>query len=322
MIVLGKTQMVEFAFGGWGTNPVKGTPWNPWDPEIQRVPGGSSSGSAVAVASGLAPAALGTDTGGSVRIPACWCGIVGLKTSQGLVSKAGVVPLCPTHDTVGPLAHSVRDAALLLDGMAGSDPQDETTLEAPVVSALADIESGIDGLRIGVLDEAELAAVTPEVRISFDAALGKMESLGAIVGRLELPRRIEDYMRDAGDIMSVESYAHLGRHVDRPDSVVDPVVAQRILRGHDISSTRYRELLEVRLSAQAELRARLDGLDAFVVPSCHQAPIPLDEVDEEAPPNIFGRFVNFLDLASLSVPIGFTPAGLPVGMQIVVRRFG
>lgn len=322
MIVLGKTHMVEFAFGGWGTNPVKGTPWNPWDLETHRVPGGSSSGSAVAVAAGLAPAALGTDTGGSVRTPACWCGVVGLKTSLGLVGRSGVVPLCPTHDTVGPLARSVRDAALLLDVLAGPDPDDAATATAPRISALAEIERGVERLRIGVLGGTDLASVEPEIRELFERAVRDLEKLGVQLEEIRLPLTVEEYVRDGGDIMSAESYAWLGTYADAPDSPVDPVIRERICRGRQISASAYIRLLEARRLAQAELDAALDGIDAFLAPACPRAPIPVDEVDEAVAPNVFGRFVNFLDLAALSVPVGLTGAGLPAGMQIVARRFG
>src|SRR5437868_2265046 len=131
MIVLGKTHTVEFAYGGWGTNARMGTPWNPWDPKVPRTPGGSSSGSGVAVAAGLAPWAIGTDTGGSVRLPASFCGLTGLKTTIGRVSTYGILPLSPTLDTPGPLAHSVEDAALLYRAMQGADPLDPHTLAVP-----------------------------------------------------------------------------------------------------------------------------------------------------------------------------------------------
>src|SRR5215207_9311463 len=131
MIVLGKTHTVEFAMGGWGTNQHMGTPWNPWDPDAHRTPGGSSSGSGVAVASGFAPWAIGTDTGGSVRLPASWCGLSGLKTTIGRVSTYGILPLAPSLDTPGPMARSVEDAALLYSVMQGPDPLDPRTLGAP-----------------------------------------------------------------------------------------------------------------------------------------------------------------------------------------------
>ncbi len=133
MIPLGKTHLVEFAFGGWGRNEPMGAPWNPWDTTVHRVAGGSSSGSAVATAAGLAPAAIGSDTGGSVRIPAGLCGLTGLKTTYGLVSLYGAVPLSGTLDTIGPLAHTAEDAALLTAAMAGPDPRDPATLAAPTV---------------------------------------------------------------------------------------------------------------------------------------------------------------------------------------------
>jgi aspartyl-tRNA(Asn)/glutamyl-tRNA(Gln) amidotransferase subunit A len=127
MIVLGKTHTVEFAYGAWGTNQHMGTPWNPWDMKTHRTPGGSSSGSAVALAARMTPFAIGTDTGGSVRIPAAWCGLTGLKTTIGRISTHGVLPLSPTLDTPGPITRSVEDCAILLMAMQGSDPRDPLT---------------------------------------------------------------------------------------------------------------------------------------------------------------------------------------------------
>ena len=321
MIVLGKTHMVEFGFGGWGTNAVTGTPWNPRDMARHRVPGGSSSGSAVAVAAGLAPTALGTDTGGSVRSPACWCGVIGLKTSQGLIGRSGVVPLCPTHDTIGPLGRSVRDVALLLDALAGPDPGDTATEHAPKIDALTDIERGIDGLRFGVLQDADMARVEPEIRSLFTTALGEIEGLGGRLQPIRLPLSIDAYLDKGGDIMSAESYRHLGRYLDEGAASMDPAIRQRILRGRDISAADYQSLLEERRLAQAAFIEALDGLDALLVPGSHRWPPPVEDVNEDEAPNIFGRFVNFLDLASLAIPIGSGAGGLPAGMQIVVRRF-
>ncbi len=321
MIVLGKTHMVEFGFGGWGTNAILGTPWNPRDITRHRVPGGSSSGSAVAVAAGLAPAALGTDTGGSVRSPACWCGVIGLKTSQGLIGRSGVVPLCPTHDTIGPLGRSVRDVALLLDALAGPDPGDTATEHAPKIDALTDIERGIDGLRFGVLQDADMARVEPEIRSLFTTALGEIEGLGGRLQPIRLPLSIDAYLDKGGDIMSAESYRHLGRYLDEGAASMDPAIRQRILRGRDISAADYQSLLEERRLAEAAFIEAFEGFDALLVPGSHRWPPPVEDVNEDEPPNIFGRFVNFLDLASLTVPIGSGAGGLPAGMQIVVRRF-
>src|SRR5437660_5338299 len=153
MIALGKTHLVEFAFGGWGCNEPMGAPWNPWDTTTHRVAGGSSSGSAVAVAAALAPAAIGSDTGGSIRIPAALCGHTGFKPTYGLISLAGVFPLATTLDSVGPLARSVDDAALLLTAMAGPDPRDVASLAAPRIDfeAVLAAEPDVNGLRITAL---------------------------------------------------------------------------------------------------------------------------------------------------------------------------
>ena len=143
MIVIGKTHTVEFAFGGWGTNQHLGTPWNPWDPETHRTPGGSSSGSGVAVAARMVPCALGTDTGGSVRLPASWCGITGLKTTIGRISTYGVLPLTPTLDTPGPMTRSVQDAALLLHVLQGADPLDSRTLSLRDADPMVTLRRGV-----------------------------------------------------------------------------------------------------------------------------------------------------------------------------------
>lgn len=320
MVVLGRTEMVEFAYGGWGTNPVRGAPRNPWDRSVHRTPGGSSSGSGVAVAAGLAPAALGTDTGGSVRTPAAWCGIVGMKTSLGLVSRSGAVPLAPTHDTVGPMTRSVRDASLLIEAMSGPDPLDPPTLTAPELDLLSGIEAGVRGMRIGILHDSDLTNVEPPVRALCDDATRTYQTLGATITKIALPLPAADYMAPAGDIMSFEGNAWLGRYVEADADKVDPVIAERILRGKAISDTQYEAILAEREEAHLALAAAIDGIDAILMPGAHLLPIPLAEVDEAQPPNRFGRIVNYLDLASLVVPVGLA-SGLPVGIQIVVRKF-
>src|ERR1700694_4088300 len=153
MIVLGKTHTVEFAYGGWGTNARMGTPLNPWDPKMPRTPGGSSSGSGVAVAARLAPWAIGTDTGGSVRLPASFCGLTGLKTTIGRVSTYGILPLSPTLDTPGALARSVDDAALLYRAMCGPDPLDPRTLGVPPGDLTEGWKRGIRGMRLARMHE-------------------------------------------------------------------------------------------------------------------------------------------------------------------------
>ena len=306
MIVLGKTHTVEFGFGGWGINLATGTPWNPWDLHVHRVPGGSSSGSAVAVAAGLAPAALGTDTGGSCRIPAAFCGIVGLKTSTGLIGRGGLIPLCPTHDTVGPLTRSVRDAALLIEALAGFDPLDGATAHSPVIHPLADIEKGVKAFRIARLTEDELADLEPDVQRHYDGALDDLTRAGAHIQELRLPRRLSEYVASAGELMSAESYARLEEIVETTESVVQPVIRDRIRRGRDISAAQYIRTLELRRTAQAEMSAAMDRIDALVTPTCLMGALPVSETDETRSPSHYGRFVNFLDLACVSLPVGTT----------------
>src|SRR5438876_8055363 len=156
MIVVGKTRTVEFAMGSWGTNTHLGTPRNPWDLSVHRTPGGSSSGSGVAVAAALAPVAIGTDTGGSVRLPAAWCGIVGLKVTAGRISTHGVLPLSSTLDTLGPMTRSVEDAALLYRLLKGPDPKDPETLAWAPEDPLPSLRRGVAGLRLGALPEADV----------------------------------------------------------------------------------------------------------------------------------------------------------------------
>ena len=155
MIVIGKTHSVEFAFGGWGTNQHMGTPRNPWDMKTHRVPGGSSSGSGVAVAARLVPWAIGTDTGGSVRLPASFCGVTGLKTTIGRISTHGVLPLAPTLDTPGPITRNVEDAALLYQLLQGPDPRDPLTLRHPVSDPICGLKRGVRGLRLARIPAGE-----------------------------------------------------------------------------------------------------------------------------------------------------------------------
>jgi aspartyl-tRNA(Asn)/glutamyl-tRNA(Gln) amidotransferase subunit A len=303
----GKTHTVEFTFGGWGTNPVMGTPWNPWDLEIHRVPGGSSSGSAVAVAGGLAAAALGTDTGGSIRTPASFCGIVGLKVSPGLISRDGVFPLSPTHDTVGIMTRRVRDAAILLDVLAGWD-------------SLTRVEHGVAGLRLGVVPASELAKAQNAVVGLIEDTMRGLVSEGAAIGEFTPPRPLESYLKAAGDIMSAESVRHLGALIEAQPSKVNPVIAERVLRGHGITAAAYIALIDERAAARAAFDQAMDRLDAVLAPTCLEPAIPVSEVDENRIVTPYGRFVNYLDMAAISIPIGLIAPGLPVGIQIAVRQ--
>ncbi|MGH7066080.1 MAG: amidase, partial [Stellaceae bacterium] len=206
MIVIGKTHTVEFAMGGWGTNQHRGTPWNPWDLAVARTPGGSSSGTGVAVAAGMAPWGIGTDTGGSVRLPASWCGLSGLKTTIGRVTTHGILPLSPSLDTPGPMARSVEDAALLYNAMQGSDPLDKRTFGISPDDPMPVLRRGVRGLRLARMPAIERDRVAPEMLAAYDAALETLARLGAEIVPVELPRRFADYTRLTGRIIGAESY--------------------------------------------------------------------------------------------------------------------
>ncbi|KRC28957.1 glutamyl-tRNA amidotransferase [Acidovorax sp. Root219] len=323
-VVIGKTHTVEFAFGGWGTNAAVGTPWNPWDLRTHRTPGGSSSGSAVALAAGLCTASIGTDTGGSVRIPAGLCGVVGLKTTRGLISRHGLIELCPTHDTVGPLTRTVRDSAILLDVLSGPDPRDAVSLPVPARAVLPQLDAarGVAGMRMWVLPEAERVDVDPDVLAACDEAVRVLEGLGLQRVERTLPQSLAESMRVAGSLMSAEGYANLGTLFEQEGLEFDPHVRRRILLGRDIGAAQYLHLLRLREQAKAEMLAAMDGIDVCAFPTNAIAAIPLTEVDELATPlSRFGRFVNLLDLCALAVPAGFTCQGLPVSLQFIARPF-
>lgn len=321
MIALGKVQTVEFAFGGWGTNAVMGTPLNPRDPKTPRAPGGSSSGSGVAVAAGLVPAALGTDTGGSVRNPAAMCGIVGLKTSVGLIGRGGLLPLAASFDSVGPMTRSVTDAAVLLAALQGRDGDDPATFGVPLADPLHQLGDGVKGLRLRIPGEADLAAVEGDVLRLFRASVEELAKLGAEITEEAMPRRPEDYMAITGDLMAAESWHHLRRYVEPEDSIVHPVIRARILHGRTIDGARYQELLALRRGAQIEFHRYLAGADAFLTPTAPVLAPPLAAIDEaKTPLGTFTRMVNLMDMAALSVPVGLA-GSLPAALQIVVPRF-
>jgi len=320
MIVLGKTHTVEFAYGAWGTNQHMGTPWNPWDMKTQRTPGGSSSGSAVAVAARLAPCAIGTDTGGSVRVPAAWCGITGLKTTIGRISTHGVLPLSPTLDTPGPLARSVEDCAILLLLLQGNDPLDPLTARLPLSSPMTDLRRGVKGLRLARLPEGERGEFDAEVLEAYDRSLKDLASLGAEI--VDLPKGGRT-LRESGDlvgkIISAECYPRLAELVDNDALPLDQAVRPRVRAGASISSRQYLDVLADREKAKREFAARIEGIDAVLTPGTMTPAIPLTEVDQTGTPAISTRWVNYLDLCALALPNGMTRGGLPISLQIGCR---
>jgi aspartyl-tRNA(Asn)/glutamyl-tRNA(Gln) amidotransferase subunit A len=321
MIVLGKTHTVEFAMGGWGTNEYRGTPWNPWDPQTARTPGGSSSGTGVAVAACLAPWGIGTDTGGSVRLPASWCGLTGLKTTIGRVSTYGILPLSPSLDTPGPIARSVEDAALLYRAIEGPDPNDPRTLGRPPAGSLATMRRGVRGLKLARMPIIERDQVTPEMLNAYDTALDTLARQGAEIVSVDLPRRFSDYTQLTGRIIGAEAYFLVGDLIDDMSLPIDEAVRPRIASGRGVSARDYLGALREQAEAKAEFAAALGDADALLTPTTVSAAIPLDAVDQSTTPAHFTRFVNALELCALAVPNGFTAGGLPLSLQIVCRGY-
>lgn len=320
MIVIGKTHTVEFAFGGWGTNQNMGTPWNPWDSKIHRIPGGSSSGSAVAVSSRMVPWAIGTDTGGSVRLPSSFCGTTGLKSTVGRISLFGIVPLAPTLDTPGPITRNVEDAALLFEILQGADPLDRRTHCCPSFLRYK-FRRGVRGLRLARMPDNERTGVSDDVLSSYDRSLHALEDAGAEVETIRLPRGLDHYLHLTSQIMQAEAYAQVGRLVEDRSLSIDESVRTRILQGARISARDYLAALAEREILKEEFNRALGDFDAFLTPTTQTAAIPVCEVDQEAAPSHFTRFVNLLDLCALAVPNGFTPTGLPTSLQIACRSY-
>lgn len=317
-----KTHTVEFAIGGWGTNQTVGTPHNPWDLDTPRTPGGSSSGTSVLVGAGILPAGLGTDTGGSVRIPASFCGCVGLKTSIGLVSRAGVTPLSETLDTVGPIARDVRTAAEMLAVMQGTDPADPTTWDAPWVDAITGLDRGVSGLRLACLTDDAMPDLADDVRTSFMSGVNLVREAGAEITTISLPRTLSEFQRRGGAISATEAYATYRELVDDPSSKMATPNRTRMALGKTFSAADITQIRRDRAEDIRALPALLDNIDAIILPSTPTTAIPIAAVDEaDMSMSTHTRFGNYYELAGLSVPIELTPSGLPTSMQIVVRRY-
>ncbi|MEM7407084.1 MAG: amidase [Pseudomonadota bacterium] len=316
MIVLGKTHSVEFAMGGWGTNNAMGTPRNPWDLEVARAPGGSSSGSGVAVAAGLAPCAVGTDTGGSVRLPSSWNGLTGLKTTIGRVSCHGVLPLASTLDTPGPMCRDAEDAALLFDVLHGPDANDPVTLTHGPIYPQETLRKGVAGLRFATLSHAEREQVDADVLAAYDDTLARLERMGAKLAPLELPMTVAEMGVMVGRIISIEGYSFVGHLVDDPTQPIDPDIRPRILPGRDITATEYLHLLRERRALIRECNHLMSPFDAWLTPAtCTVAP-PVADIDQSSSPAVFTRPVNLLDWCALVMPSGFSSSGLPLSVQV------
>lgn len=316
MIVLGKTQTVEFAFGGWGTNQQMGTPVNPWDRQTHRVPGGSSSGTGVAVAARLAPWGIGTDTGGSVRLPAAFCGIAGLKTTTGRIDVSGVMPLSPTLDTIGPLARCVEDV-VLLDHVLRGRAFPLTPVGELASTIIPGLHRGVAGLRLARMPEAERAGVASDALRAYDAALEVLAGQGAEIVAIALPFSFDEMVEANGRIIATEAYAALGRIVDDPEQPLDEAVRARVLAGKRISGAEYVLALQHRDAMKRVYADAMRGIDAMLTPAIMAAAIPVADVDQALSPARFTRFGNYLGLCGIALPCGLSDEGLPLSLQVV-----
>jgi aspartyl-tRNA(Asn)/glutamyl-tRNA(Gln) amidotransferase subunit A len=329
MVLLGKNNTVQFAYGGVGINNDHGTPHNPWH-AVAHVPGGSSSGTAVAVAAGLAPVGLGTDTGGSVRIPAALCGIVGLKTTVGRVSRAGVYPLSYSLDSVGVLARSVEDAALVYREIAGPDQADETTLDVPLEDALGELRAGVKGLRLAFVEDPFFEGVDAAIAQAVREAGRVFEKQGAQVGNLSFPAAIEALkLNPRGGVISAEAYAVNRAFLEGKYDELDPVVRERMRNGASVTGPDYFEMTRRWADLRRDAHRSLAGVDAVLVPTTMIPPVPaaplstdLQEYNRKNVQYLRNTAIgNILNLCGLSVPCGFTSSGFPIGLMIYGKPF-
>ncbi|EFF77479.1 amidase [Achromobacter piechaudii] len=321
MVILGKTHMVEFAFGGWGTNPLMGTPRNPWDLQAPRIPGGSSSGSGVVVAAGLAPAALGSDTGGSVRIPAALNGVTGLKTTRGLISLHGAVALSTTLDSIGPLTRDTRDAMLLTALMAGADPQDPLTQNQPAFQLREPGTSAqpLRGVRIALMPPSQHPiSVEADALTALDAARRVLIDLGADVAETPFPFDFHEMMLRNGQIIAAEAYALHRDYIEDPAQPIGQYVRARVLSGKGVSAADYIAALHAHAQARQAWLAWMRDIDAVLTPCAPFGARLLADVDEAATPlAAFTRAGNYVNASGLALPAGFTASGLPLGIQLL-----
>jgi len=325
-ILIGKTATHEFAWGITTVNRYFGPTRNPWQPA--RVPGGSSGGSAVALATGMVPAALGTDTGGSIRIPAAFCGVVGLKPTYRRVSATGVFPLAPSLDHPGPLARTVEDAALLLSVLAGGDPGDHTAESIAVPDFARDLHDGVASLRIGVCPDLHLVPPTKAVQRVFEQSVAIFSGIGARIREVTLPTAAQIGEAYTSIQMAEAYHVHHHQHGLFPArrSEYGPDVAERLDKAREVTLPMYLDALQVQRRVKADFARLFDReIDVLLTPIAAGPPVVIGDDDV----TVEGRTVPFRtmvlpyttpqDLAGLpacAVRAGFDDEGVPIGMQI------
>ncbi|AUL45953.1 amidase [Bordetella trematum] len=322
MVVLGKTRMTEFAFGLSGQNATQGTARNPWDASLARAPGGSSSGSGVAVAAGLAPIALGGDTGGSVRAPATLNGLVGYKPSTGMISRAASLPLSHTLDVLGPLTRSVADARRFAAALSGPDIDDPATLDMPpaCVAALRQSAAPMTGPVAVLAPQAWPASLDAATQALWQQALDRLEHAGLELCPWQPPPELsfERMAEDNSLVLAYEAYRYYGSLARDPEQPLWHIVRERIAAGGRIDTASYHAALQRRGADMLAFARAMYGHAALLMPACDQAAQALDADDlRHAGLGKLLRPGNFLGAAAISLPSGFDDQGLPSGIQLM-----
>lgn len=324
-VVVGKTNLHEFAFGVTGANPHYGPTRNPWD--TGRIAGGSSGGSAAATSAGLCPISIGTDTGGSIRVPAALCGVVGLKPTYGRVSRHGVVTLAWSMDHVGPIARTVEDAALLMNAIAGYDPLDPASARVPVPDYTAGLNGEVRGLRAGLLKESFQEPMEEDVRRLVLAAAGVLEEAGMVVEEVSIPETMLAPPVSTTILFS-EASAYHDAWLRARAHEYGPDVRERLELGKLFLATEYLQAQRARAAINGAVARALERVDVLLLPTVPvEAPLlgqqtvrPGDGEEEvQAALVRFTRLFNITGSPVVSVPCGTTSAGLPAGLQIAGR---
>lgn len=344
-VLLGKTNMDEFAMGSSTENSGSHITRNPWD--IERIPGGSSGGSAAAVAADECIAALGSDTGGSIRQPAAFCGVVGMKPTYGRVSRYGLVAFASSLDQIGPITKNVRDSALLLNIISGHDPFDSTSAPVPVPDFTALLGMDIKGLKIGIPQEYFIEGIDPEVNTSVKEAIKKLESLGAVPVEVSLPHT--EYAIATYYILATsEASSNLARYdgvkyglraegkhlmdmyMNTRSQGFGPEVKRRIMLGtYALSSgyyeAYYKKAQQVRTLIKKDFENAFEKADIIVTPTSPTAAFKVREKMSDPLQmylsDIFTISVNLAGVPAISIPCGFTSNNLPIGLQMIGRHF-